>query len=92
MALVLSHCVVLYSFALVKKKWLIFAAGLTTLASIKLEPYNSWQVSGWCRVRTLDQCYRSIKTEHTAMESALGIRRRSHFKQTHSNTVQNDSR
>uniref|UniRef100_A0A672I6G1 Hedgehog acyltransferase like, a n=1 Tax=Salarias fasciatus TaxID=181472 RepID=A0A672I6G1_SALFA len=29
--------------ALVKKKWLCFAAGLGTLASIKLEPYNSWQ-------------------------------------------------
>ncbi|XP_037313899.2 protein-cysteine N-palmitoyltransferase HHAT-like protein isoform X1 [Pungitius pungitius] len=43
MALVLSHCLVLYSLALVKKKWLVFAAGLTTLASIKLEPYNSWQ-------------------------------------------------
>uniref|UniRef100_A0A8C6UDF3 Hedgehog acyltransferase like, a n=1 Tax=Neogobius melanostomus TaxID=47308 RepID=A0A8C6UDF3_9GOBI len=26
-----------------QKKWLVFAAGLTTLASIKLEPYNSWQ-------------------------------------------------
>ncbi|TNN53631.1 Protein-cysteine N-palmitoyltransferase HHAT-like protein [Liparis tanakae] len=43
MALVLSHCVVLYSVAMVKKKWLCFVAGLTTLASIKLEPYNSWQ-------------------------------------------------
>ena len=46
MALVLSHCFILYSVALAKKKWLCFAAGLTTLASIKLEPYNSWQVSG----------------------------------------------
>ncbi|KAM6918827.1 protein-cysteine N-palmitoyltransferase HHAT-like protein isoform 1-T1 [Xenentodon cancila] len=43
MALVLSHCIILYSVALVKKKWMCFAAGLTTLASIKLEPYNSWQ-------------------------------------------------
>lgn len=42
-ALVVSHCLVLYSIALVKRKWLVFAAGLTTLASIKLEPYNSWQ-------------------------------------------------
>ncbi|RVE61610.1 hypothetical protein OJAV_G00172340 [Oryzias javanicus] len=43
MALVLSHCIILYSVALVKKKWMCFAAGLSTLASIKLEPYNSWQ-------------------------------------------------
>ncbi|KAK7945113.1 hypothetical protein WMY93_000841 [Mugilogobius chulae] len=43
LALVLSHCLVLYSVALVKQKWLVFAAGLTTLASIKLEPYNAWQ-------------------------------------------------
>nr|XP_020504697.1 protein-cysteine N-palmitoyltransferase HHAT-like protein isoform X1 [Labrus bergylta] len=45
MALVLSHCIILYSVALVKSKWLSFAAGLATLASIKLEPYNSWQES-----------------------------------------------
>lgn len=45
MALVLSHCIILYSVALIKKKWMCFAAGLATLASIKLEPYNSWQVS-----------------------------------------------
>lgn len=45
MALVLSHCIILYSVALVKKKWMCFAAGLSTLASIKLEPYNSWQVN-----------------------------------------------
>lgn len=44
MALVLSHCFILYSVALVKKKWMCFVAGLTTLASLKLEPYNSWQV------------------------------------------------
>ncbi|XP_014870188.1 hedgehog acyltransferase like, a isoform X3 [Poecilia latipinna] len=43
MALVVSHCIILYSVALVKKKWMCFAAGLSTLASIKLEPYNSWQ-------------------------------------------------
>uniref|UniRef100_A0A8C5HJ68 Protein-cysteine N-palmitoyltransferase HHAT-like protein n=1 Tax=Gouania willdenowi TaxID=441366 RepID=A0A8C5HJ68_GOUWI len=43
MAMVLSHCFILYSVALVKKKWLCFAAGLSTLASLKLEPYNSWQ-------------------------------------------------
>uniref|UniRef100_A0A8C8DMP8 Hedgehog acyltransferase like, a n=1 Tax=Oryzias sinensis TaxID=183150 RepID=A0A8C8DMP8_9TELE len=43
MALVLSHCIILYSVAMVKKKWMCFAAGLSTLASIKLEPYNSWQ-------------------------------------------------
>lgn len=44
MALVLSHCVILYSVATVKSKLMCFAAGLATLASIKLEPYNSWQV------------------------------------------------
>lgn len=44
MALVLSHCIILYSVATVKSKLLCFAAGLATLASIKLEPYNSWQV------------------------------------------------
>uniref|UniRef100_A0A3Q4BF04 Uncharacterized protein n=1 Tax=Mola mola TaxID=94237 RepID=A0A3Q4BF04_MOLML len=44
-ALVLSHCFILYSVALVKHKWMCFAAGLATLASIKLEPYNSWQES-----------------------------------------------
>uniref|UniRef100_A0A665X9Z7 Protein-cysteine N-palmitoyltransferase HHAT-like protein n=1 Tax=Echeneis naucrates TaxID=173247 RepID=A0A665X9Z7_ECHNA len=43
MALILSHCIILYSVALVKWKSLCFAAGLATLASIKLEPYNSWQ-------------------------------------------------
>ncbi|XP_061550287.1 hedgehog acyltransferase like, a isoform X1 [Phycodurus eques] len=43
MALVLSHCVILYSVAMIKMKWMCFAAGLATLASIKLEPYNSWQ-------------------------------------------------
>lgn len=44
MALVLSHCIILYSVATVKSKMMCFAAGLATLASIKLEPYNSWQV------------------------------------------------
>ncbi|KAJ3595696.1 hypothetical protein NHX12_004999 [Muraenolepis orangiensis] len=43
MGLILSHCFMLYSVALVKRKWLCFLAGLGTLASIKLEPYNSWQ-------------------------------------------------
>ncbi|KAM3866440.1 hedgehog acyltransferase like, a [Diretmus argenteus] len=45
MGLVLSHCIILYSVALVKRKWLCFLAGLASLASIKLEPYNSWQES-----------------------------------------------
>ncbi|KAK0146925.1 Protein-cysteine N-palmitoyltransferase HHAT-like protein [Merluccius polli] len=43
MGLILSHCLMLYSVALVKRKWLCFLAGLAMLASIKLEPYNSWQ-------------------------------------------------
>ncbi|XP_051944687.1 hedgehog acyltransferase like, a isoform X2 [Hippocampus zosterae] len=42
-ALVLSHCTVLYGVAVFKTKWMCLAAGLATLASIKLEPYNSWQ-------------------------------------------------
>ncbi|XP_056914000.1 hedgehog acyltransferase like, a isoform X1 [Takifugu flavidus] len=45
MALVLSHCIILYSVATVKSKLMCFAAGLATLASIKMEPYNSWQES-----------------------------------------------
>ncbi|XP_068197212.1 hedgehog acyltransferase like, a isoform X2 [Antennarius striatus] len=45
MGLVLSHCLLLYSAALLKRKWLCFAAGLVSLASIKLEPYNAWQES-----------------------------------------------
>ncbi|KAG7526533.1 cysteine N-palmitoyltransferase HHAT isoform X1 [Solea senegalensis] len=45
MGLVLSHCIILYSVAMVKRKWMCFAAGLASLASIKLEPYNSWQES-----------------------------------------------
>ncbi|TNM98075.1 hypothetical protein fugu_014321 [Takifugu bimaculatus] len=44
-ALVLSHCIILYSVATVKSKLMCFAAGLATLASIKMEPYNSWQES-----------------------------------------------
>lgn len=44
MALVLSHCFILYSVGMLKSKWMCFASGLATLASIKLEPYNSWQV------------------------------------------------
>jgi len=43
LALVLSHCIILYSVALMKMKWMCFAAGMATLASIKLEPYNAWQ-------------------------------------------------
>lgn len=46
MALVLSHCFILYSVGRFKSKWMCFASGLATLASIKLEPYNSWQVRG----------------------------------------------
>ncbi|KAL7840788.1 hypothetical protein AOLI_G00261110 [Acnodon oligacanthus] len=42
--LILSHCVLLYSISLVKLRWLCFAAGLTTLATFKMEPFVSWQV------------------------------------------------
>ncbi|TRZ00390.1 hypothetical protein DNTS_013054 [Danionella cerebrum] len=42
-ALILSHCVLLYSISLVKLRWLCFLAGLTTLATFKMEPFISWQ-------------------------------------------------
>ncbi|XP_075444117.1 protein-cysteine N-palmitoyltransferase HHAT-like protein isoform X2 [Ascaphus truei] len=41
--LILSHCVLLYSVAMVKQKWLCFAAGLCSLATFKVEPFSSWQ-------------------------------------------------
>ncbi|KAM4688391.1 protein-cysteine N-palmitoyltransferase HHAT-like protein [Discoglossus pictus] len=41
--LILSHCLLLYTVGLVKQKWLCFAAGLCSLASFKMEPFNSWQ-------------------------------------------------
>lgn len=43
--LILSHCIILYSVALVKRKWICFVAGLISLATIKIEPFNTWQVS-----------------------------------------------
>lgn len=42
--IILSHCLVLYTVSLVKQKWLCFVAGLCSLASFKVEPFNSWQV------------------------------------------------
>ncbi|XP_057189194.1 hedgehog acyltransferase like, a isoform X2 [Triplophysa rosa] len=42
-SLILSHCIIIYSVALMKKKWLCFVAGLTSLATIKMEPFNTWQ-------------------------------------------------
>ncbi|XP_076848830.1 hedgehog acyltransferase like, a isoform X1 [Brachyhypopomus gauderio] len=42
-SLILSHCVVLYSVALIKRKWLCFLAGLTSLATFKMDPFVSWQ-------------------------------------------------
>lgn len=41
---ILSHCLVLYSVALAKQKWLCYVAGLCCLASFKVEPFGSWQV------------------------------------------------
>uniref|UniRef100_A0A663F3F4 Hedgehog acyltransferase like n=1 Tax=Aquila chrysaetos chrysaetos TaxID=223781 RepID=A0A663F3F4_AQUCH len=41
--IILSHCLVLYSVALAKQKWLCYAAGLCCLASFKVEPFSSWQ-------------------------------------------------
>uniref|UniRef100_A0A671RIJ5 Protein-cysteine N-palmitoyltransferase HHAT-like protein n=1 Tax=Sinocyclocheilus anshuiensis TaxID=1608454 RepID=A0A671RIJ5_9TELE len=54
--LILSHCVLLYSISLVKLRWLCFVAGLTTLATFKMEPFISWQagfVSGSFELRPL---------------------------------------
>lgn len=42
--LVVSHCVLLYTVSLVKRKWLCFVAGLTSLATFKMEPLVTWQV------------------------------------------------
>ena len=42
--IILSHCLVLYSIALAKQKWLCYVAGLCCLASFKVEPFSSWQV------------------------------------------------
>uniref|UniRef100_A0A8V5G1E7 Uncharacterized protein n=1 Tax=Melopsittacus undulatus TaxID=13146 RepID=A0A8V5G1E7_MELUD len=41
--IILSHCLVLYSVALAKQKWLCYVAGLCCLASFKMEPFSSWQ-------------------------------------------------
>ncbi|KAE8595441.1 hypothetical protein XENTR_v10015748 [Xenopus tropicalis] len=41
--LILSHCFFLYTISLVKSKWLCFAAGLCSLATFKMEPFNTWQ-------------------------------------------------
>lgn len=43
--IILSHCLLLYSVALAKQKWLCYVAGLCCLASFKVEPFGSWQVS-----------------------------------------------
>ncbi|XP_052452420.1 protein-cysteine N-palmitoyltransferase HHAT-like protein isoform X2 [Carassius gibelio] len=54
--LILSHCVLLYSISLVKLRWLCFVAGLTTLATFKMEPFISWQagfVTGSFELRPL---------------------------------------
>lgn len=48
-SLILSHCILLYSVALVKRKWLCFLAGLTSLATFKMEPFSSWQVGSRLR-------------------------------------------
>lgn len=45
MGLVLSHCIILYTVALVKRKWICFVAGLASLATFKMEPFNNWQES-----------------------------------------------
>uniref|UniRef100_A0A8C4NC09 Hedgehog acyltransferase like, b n=1 Tax=Eptatretus burgeri TaxID=7764 RepID=A0A8C4NC09_EPTBU len=42
--LLVSHCFVLYTVALIKCRWLCFIAGLGSLASLKLVPFSSWQM------------------------------------------------
>ncbi|KAL2097386.1 hypothetical protein ACEWY4_006593 [Coilia grayii] len=42
-SLILAHCVMLYTVALIKRKSLCIVAGLCSLATFKLEPYGSWQ-------------------------------------------------
>ncbi|GCB82222.1 hypothetical protein scyTo_0022880, partial [Scyliorhinus torazame] len=44
LVLILAHCILLYSVALAKQKWLCFVAGLCNLATFKIEPVSSWQV------------------------------------------------
>lgn len=68
MALVLSHCIILYSVATVKSKLMCFAAGLATLASIKLEPYNSWQVR-----KVQRQSRGRFETSHSVLTAPSGI-------------------
>lgn len=55
--IILSHCLVLYSVALAKQKWLCYVAGLCCLASFKVEPFSSWQVGA-----TLDLLPASLPT------------------------------
>lgn len=46
--IILSHCLLLYSVALAKQRWLCYVAGLCCLASFKVEPFGSWQVGPVC--------------------------------------------
>ncbi|KAF7245723.1 Protein-cysteine N-palmitoyltransferase HHAT-like protein [Varanus komodoensis] len=41
--IILSHCLLLYTVALARQKWLCLVAGLCSLASFKLEPFSTWQ-------------------------------------------------
>lgn len=41
--LILSHCLLLYTVSLVKNKWVVFAAGLCSLATFKMDTFNIWQ-------------------------------------------------
>ncbi|OCT75417.1 protein-cysteine N-palmitoyltransferase HHAT-like protein [Xenopus laevis] len=41
--LILSHCFLLYTISLIKSKWLCFLAGLCSLVTFKMEPFNTWQ-------------------------------------------------
>lgn len=51
--IILSHCLLLYSVALAKHKWLCYVAGLCCLASFKVEPFGSWQVGAVLAVSAL---------------------------------------
>ncbi|XP_062813812.1 protein-cysteine N-palmitoyltransferase HHAT-like protein isoform X2 [Anolis carolinensis] len=43
LTIILAHCLVLYTIAITKQKWLCFVAGLCSLASFKVEPFSTWQ-------------------------------------------------
>lgn len=55
--LILSHCILLYSISLVKIRWLCFVTGLCTLATLKCQPFVSWQVNCCLHIRRSDYLF-----------------------------------